>query len=78
MLGGPHPTFLPNEVLLQYCVDVVVRGEGEETLKELVEKYSKYRKIVPIKGISYRRGREVIHCPPRGLIQPLDKIPPPA
>ena len=34
-IGGPHSTFLPEESL-QYA-DYVVRGEGEETIVELVE-----------------------------------------
>ena len=35
VLGGPHPSILPQESLEQGSVDVVVRGEGEETWKAL-------------------------------------------
>jgi len=35
VLGGPHPSILPDESLQQPGVDAVVRGEGEETWAEL-------------------------------------------
>ena len=37
IIGGVHPNFMFEEVLESDCVDYVVRGEGEETLVELVE-----------------------------------------
>ena len=36
VLGGYHPTALPDEVLKSPYVDAVIRGEGELTFKELV------------------------------------------
>ena len=37
LIGGVHPTFMPGEVLGEcQALDVVARGEGEETLLELV------------------------------------------
>jgi len=79
VVGGPHPTFLPGEVL-RGCpsVDVVIRGEGEATLAELLRKLMVDGSIGPLRGISYREGGRVVHCPPRELIRPLDKVPPPA
>jgi radical SAM superfamily enzyme YgiQ (UPF0313 family) len=35
VIGGPHPTFLPEETLRETGADYIVLGEGEETLKEL-------------------------------------------
>ena len=38
VLGGPHATVFPERVLAEAPIlDYVVRGEGEETLLELVE-----------------------------------------
>jgi len=37
IIGGPHATFLPNKVISKPCFDVVVRGEGEETLLEYIK-----------------------------------------
>ncbi len=79
VIGGPHPTFCTNQVLNE-CkyVDVIVRGEGEETFKELVLSYMEHDEIKPVNGISYRINNRIIHCPDRNLIEPLDKIPAPA
>lgn len=37
ILGGPHPSAVPDESALKPEIDVVVRGEGEETWIELCE-----------------------------------------
>ena len=36
VLGGYHPTAIPDELLSHSHVDIVVRGEGEQTMHELV------------------------------------------
>ncbi len=38
VMGGFHPTAMPEEVLGLSCVDAVVIGEGEETFRDLVLK----------------------------------------
>ncbi|MBN1659521.1 MAG: radical SAM protein [Anaerolineae bacterium] len=40
VLGGPHPTTLPEESAAKPSVDVVVRSEGEATWLELVDWYT--------------------------------------
>lgn len=73
MMGGSHVTFLPDEALehADYCV----RGEGEETLIELVEALESGSDLSGIKGLSYRKGSEIIHNPDRGLVCDLDSLP---
>jgi len=40
LVGGPHATFLPRKTLEECSfIDVVVRGEGEETIRELVDAF---------------------------------------
>jgi anaerobic magnesium-protoporphyrin IX monomethyl ester cyclase len=60
IVGGPHATFLADKTLLE-CgfIDIIVRGEGEETIKELAEALEKgeWKKI---KGITFRKRRP--HC----------------
>jgi len=73
ILGGPHSTFLPEESL-KYA-DFVVRGEGEETIVELIEHIEHRRSLDDIKGLSYRKGDNFIHNPARPLIQDLDSAP---
>jgi radical SAM superfamily enzyme YgiQ (UPF0313 family) len=74
-IGGPHSTFLPEESL-QYA-DYVVRGEGEETLAELVEHLETGRPLDSIKGLSYKIGEDIIHTPQRDLIKDLEDSPVP-
>ena len=73
VMGGPHSTFLPEESL-RYA-DYVVRGEGEETIVELIEHLESERSLDDIKGLSYTEGDAFIHNPDRPLIQDLDSGP---
>jgi radical SAM superfamily enzyme YgiQ (UPF0313 family) len=78
ILGGPHPTLMPEECLAQPDVDFVARGEAEETIVELVMAHSR-APLHEIRGLSYRdeNGR-VMHNAPRALADNLDAIPFPA
>ncbi len=73
VMGGPHSTFLPEESL-RYA-DYVVRGEGEETIVELIEHLESGMPLDDIKGLSYRKGDAFIHNPARPLIRDLDSGP---
>jgi radical SAM superfamily enzyme YgiQ (UPF0313 family) len=73
IMGGPHSTFLPEESL-KYA-DYVVRGEGEETIVELIEHLESKSPLHDIKGLSYKEGNAFIHNPDRPLIQDLDSAP---
>ena len=74
VLGGYHPTAIPDELLSHPQVDIIVRGEGELTMKELVQKGSPDG----ILGISYKKDGKIIHNPDRPLIENLDSLPVPA
>jgi radical SAM superfamily enzyme YgiQ (UPF0313 family) len=74
VLGGYHPTAIPEELLSQSHVDVVVRGEGEITMRELVERGGPEG----VQGISYRKNEQVIHNSDRKFIKNLDDLPFPA
>jgi radical SAM superfamily enzyme YgiQ (UPF0313 family) len=75
ILGGPHPTALPEESLNHEGVDVIVRGEGEETIKEVCEKLEKRKSLIDVKGISYKDSGKIRHNISRPYIENLDKIP---
>jgi anaerobic magnesium-protoporphyrin IX monomethyl ester cyclase len=65
VLGGPHPTTLPEESAAKPGVDVVVRSEGEETWLELLSTFERLSEqeaasrpllpdiLQPIAGITY-------------------------
>lgn len=74
MAGGPHPSALPGEVLADPNIDIVVRGEGEQTLLELASGNS----LAGISGISYKDNGRPVNNPERSLVTDLDTIPFPA
>ena len=75
VFGGPHVTFLPEEALEHG--DFVVRGEGEQTILELIRELSRERPdFGQISGLSWRdAGGVVRHNPDRELEEDLDLIP---
>ncbi len=81
VIGGPHVSFLPTTTLRECSsLDVVVIGEGEETVVDLVDKVEKRgeRGLEEVRGIAYRHGDKVKVTEPRPFIKDLDSIPFPA
>lgn len=79
VLGGSHPSFQAREILKEHdFVDVVVRGEGEYTFLELVQKIMKKESLSTIEGISYRAKGNVCETEDRPFITDMDAIPYPA
>jgi radical SAM superfamily enzyme YgiQ (UPF0313 family) len=60
------------------AVDVVVRGEGEETLLELAQNVSNPQALKKIEGITFRNNGETVRTPTRPYIHNLDELPRPA
>jgi anaerobic magnesium-protoporphyrin IX monomethyl ester cyclase len=76
MIGGPHVTFTADETLRGFLeVDIVVRGEGEETARELISSLDEGRDLQRVKGLAFRRRGEIIQTEPRPLIQDIDLLP---
>lgn len=74
--GGQHFTALAQESLETYpCIDVIIRGEGEVTLAELVWALTRGEELATVEGLSYRGGGEIRHNPARPLIEDLDSLP---
>ena len=79
VVGGQHFTALADETLTTHQnVDFIIRGEGEQTLTELVITIQKQRSLGSVLGLSFRHKDKVIHNPDRSLIQDLDSLPMPA
>ncbi|MBK9094713.1 MAG: cobalamin-dependent protein [Anaerolineae bacterium] len=77
--GGYHPTFAPYESLNDFPeIDIVVRGEGEATLLELLQAQQSGRPLAEVAGLGYREGKRIKLTPARPLLQNLDEIPFPA
>ena len=74
VFGGVHPEAMPAETLCNSAVDIVVRGDGEETFLSILQGKS----LDTIRGISYRKGTTVVHNPASTVEMNLDKYPFPA
>ncbi len=75
IIGGVHPTFMYKEILLNNSVDYIVRGEGEETIQELLLCINNNGDLSDVKGIAYKYGHNIVANQPRPFIEDLDKLP---
>jgi len=78
ILGNIHPTLFPDEVLKQSGADLVIRGEGEHAVVEVVDACFRGSDLSEIKGISYVSDGNVFHNPDRNPIDYLDELTYPA
>src|SRR5450756_1273981 len=67
ILGGWHPSLLPDQTLQASCVDYVVRGQGEDALLELVQHLESRSSPDLIPGIGFKRGGKLILTQERSL-----------
>ena len=74
VFGGRHPTFEPDSTIIVDEVDIIVRGEGEITFRELIIQGNTQN----VKGISFKNNGKVIHNPDRPLIQNMANLRSPA
>jgi len=78
IIGGPHATACPDDSIKSDYVDYVVVGEGEKTIKELVETIVSQEDISSVKGIYYKKDTVVFSTPQQERITELDALPYPA
>jgi radical SAM superfamily enzyme YgiQ (UPF0313 family) len=76
--GGVHASLRPLDLLRSENVDLVVRGEGEETFLEICSSFEKRAAFTDISGISYRGPSGITHNPDSVICPDLDKYPMPA
>ncbi|MCJ7614557.1 B12-binding domain-containing radical SAM protein [Candidatus Bathyarchaeota archaeon] len=79
IIGGSHATFWDEEALNE-CpqLDIIVRGEGETTLLEIVKKVENGKSFHDVVGTTCRKGDDVIKNPDRPHIEDLESLPYPA
>jgi len=81
MLGGPHVTVLDVQTLNESPeTDIIVRGEGEQTMLELADLTSKsdLKNLQEVEGITFRKNGKIVRNKDRAFIQNLDELPHPA
>ena len=78
VVGGFGPTFHAEDFLSR-GIDVVVRGEGEQTVIELCRCFADgCPRLEDIQGISFLRDGMPVHTPARPLLLDIDALPLPA
>lgn len=76
ILGGPQVSSVPRETLIEFpFVDIVVVGEGENTLVELLRSDLSPSQLTTIGGVYFRSVGKIEKAPPRTLIENLDDLP---
>jgi radical SAM superfamily enzyme YgiQ (UPF0313 family) len=79
MMGGPHVSYDWADTLNNYAeIDLIVVGEGEETLRELLTVIGDRVAWDTVKGIAFRRDGKGYFTGLRDFIEDLDKLPMPA
>jgi anaerobic magnesium-protoporphyrin IX monomethyl ester cyclase len=74
VIGGPHPTFVPDDALPH--ADFVARGEGGDGLMlELIEALAGERELENIRGLSFWRDGQAVHNELRERCADLDSLP---
>jgi len=78
IMGGYHVTFLDKETLDTGLVDIVVRGEAEEIMANLLDVLESNGDLSRVKGISFKKNGEFIRTPSAPPPHNLDALPFPA
>lgn len=81
VLGGYHPTFEYEDLFeKEKSIDVIVRGEGEYTMLDLVQSIESGRDLKDVQGLAFKDNDsgELIVTPDRPIIHDLDELPFPA
>jgi radical SAM superfamily enzyme YgiQ (UPF0313 family) len=77
ILGGWHPSLLPKQTLEAEYIDIVVRGQGEEALLEVVQHLESGSAMDLVPGIGFKRDGRLIFTQERPLKR-LVEMPPKA
>ncbi len=79
LMGGPHVSFWEKGTLDTYPgIDLVVCGEAEKTIPELMPCLEDRKGWEKVRGIAFRSGKDVVRTEPQELIADLNTLPLPA
>jgi anaerobic magnesium-protoporphyrin IX monomethyl ester cyclase len=63
IMGGPHPQFMPEEILASGWVTAIVRGEGEAVFPQLLDALASRDEPARVKGVICRDGGRIVVTP---------------
>jgi radical SAM superfamily enzyme YgiQ (UPF0313 family) len=74
IVGGPHSSMVGRDIFKYPDIDVSVKGEGEDTIVELLQAIERQDGLDNIRGIIYRKNGRVIENMAREFIEDLDSL----
>ena len=77
VVGGHHPTALPEAVLSETAVDFVLRGDGEAGLPDLADALKQGNSPVNVPGIAFRNPDGSLHVSEPAICRHLERLPAP-
>ncbi|MDM8553179.1 radical SAM protein [Desulfococcaceae bacterium HSG7] len=75
ILGGHGPAPEPAFFLKKTAADVIVIGEGEITIVELLKKLVNHQSFSGVEGVAYRDGDDIVLNPKRPIVKNIDSLP---
>ena len=77
VLGGWHPSLLPDQTLAAPFVDIVVKGQGEDAFLEIVQRIEAGESLRGVAGAGYKENGRLVFNAPRAL-KAIADLPPKA
>ena len=77
ILGGPHPQFVPEDILAGGWVAAIVRGEGETVVANLLAALESREDKSLVRGIIFRSGKQIVRTPDADPVD-VESLPLPA
>ena len=76
LIGNHYATFYAERILRTHpSIDIVVRGEAEETIVDLAKHLNSGDDLTQVNGIAFRKEGKIILTPERSLLKNLDSLP---
>jgi len=73
--GGWHPSILPEQTIVNECVDIVVKGQSDRTFPELVHVLEKGGDLKKVEGIVFKDEKKIISNKER-VFEDINHFPP--
>lgn len=73
--GGVHATLFPLQTVENPLIDIVIKGEGEESFLELVLRMERGESLRGLEGVVYKDRGGIVNNPDRPFLD-LDTLPP--
>jgi anaerobic magnesium-protoporphyrin IX monomethyl ester cyclase len=74
LMGGTHPSALPQRTLREEAVDYVIQGEAAISLREFAGFLDNKRDLKDVPGLWYKLGAEPVFSGPAPIVEDLDAV----